>query len=368
MDANAAQVAPPIHTLVPDSERPTTVRSLQMLRFVAAFSVVVFHGYIASGGKEVAVDNQLTTRAFGIGAAGVHIFFVISGFVMVLTALRGPRNVSPAAFLTRRLLRIYPIYWLLAAIYVAAYQVMGTPYNLNSWDLIGAILLVSPQSSYIIGPGWTLSYEMYFYLIFGAFLFLPKRFVVPGLSLFMVASVAAGGLFKPFGSSQPIALNALLMEFVAGCWVAKFHLGGRVLPAPMAVLAVAAAIALFAAGIVFDASGIPTLFRWGVPSTLLVLGALSLERIFTRPVLIAAAKLGDSSYFLYLCHILALDVLLLAFNPGTFNNDGARTLFAWGSALLLTALAAAGHRWIEKPMLKLLGPVVLRKTTAARRA
>ena len=64
-------------------------------------------------------------HAFEVGASGVHIFFVISGFVMVYTSIRS--NLTCGSFLKRRLIRIYPIYWVIFAAYLAAHQLLGTP-------------------------------------------------------------------------------------------------------------------------------------------------------------------------------------------------------------------------------------------------
>src|SRR3954466_10752345 len=76
---------------------PGEVRSIQYLRGLAAFGVLAFHAADRAG------------YAFGTGAAGVDVFFVISGFIMwVTTCRKGP---SPAAFMWKRIQRIVPLYW-----------------------------------------------------------------------------------------------------------------------------------------------------------------------------------------------------------------------------------------------------------------
>ena len=76
---------------------PGEVRSIQYLRGFAAFGVLIYHAAERAGG------------AFGLGAAGVDVFFVISGFIMwVVTCKRSP---SPQEFLLKRVQRIVPLYW-----------------------------------------------------------------------------------------------------------------------------------------------------------------------------------------------------------------------------------------------------------------
>jgi exopolysaccharide production protein ExoZ len=351
--------------LAADSSRKATIRSLQVLRFVAAFIVVVFHSYGAMAGH-VPDPSDLLGRAFGLGASGVHIFFVISGFVMVFTAYGGRTIYGPRAFLERRVLRIYPIYWLLAFVYFGAHLLLGSPYSLSLPEIFGALILWPGQSSKIIGPGWTLSYEMYFYLCFAIALWLPKARAVPALTAFFVASIAVGALAHPQAAPLMIMSDSLLLEFLAGCWIGRAYLNGRQLGPRLAALSIAASLGLFAAGVLFGYDRVPSVVSWGIPSVLLVSGALSLERHFANPVGGFFAGLGDSSYFLYLAHILLIHLIVVETGVAARVNDPTAALLAPVIAIVVTALAALGYRLIERPMLKRLKSVFISRTPARR--
>src|SRR5438067_5401161 len=140
--------------------------SIQYLRFVAAFGVVLFHA--CSG----------TAHPFAIGAIGVHLFFVISGFLMWRVTALEPQ--APRVFWLHRARRIIPLYWAAIALMVVLVHAL----KVRPWeatDQAGPVLksmlfipyraadgVVAP----VVYPGWTLNYEAFFYLVFGLSLFL----------------------------------------------------------------------------------------------------------------------------------------------------------------------------------------------------
>lgn len=95
--------------------------TIQLLRFFAALAVVIYHAIIYIGlSSEVSFPEALYEYAW-IGAAGVHVFFIISGFIMVLTSKEAfAVEGSMRRFLARRVIRVYPIYWIVALLYLAA--------------------------------------------------------------------------------------------------------------------------------------------------------------------------------------------------------------------------------------------------------
>ncbi|MEY2952412.1 MAG: hypothetical protein RLZZ401_499, partial [Pseudomonadota bacterium] len=80
-----------------------TIWTIQYLRGVAALLVVWHH----AGGQVPGISQFLPERGFGV--SGVDLFFVISGFIMVLTT--EGKSVTPWQFLQRRLVRVVPLYW-----------------------------------------------------------------------------------------------------------------------------------------------------------------------------------------------------------------------------------------------------------------
>lgn len=342
------QSPPP--AVAPNSELPGTILSIQVLRFVAALSVVVFHAHIALTNGDPSHVPDAVDHAFRVGASGVHIFFVISGFVMVYTSWRS--RLTTGSFLKRRAMRIYPIYWLIGAIYLAAHQLLGTPYRLDGVDVAGAALLLPGYSSLVIGPGWTLSFEMYFYLCFGIALLAGVRRGLILLSGFYLLSVLAGLFFGRSNAFGLVATDSLLLEFMTGAWLGYAWAQGLVIGPRLGGAMVIVALILFASGFWLDYDALPSVASWGVPSLLLVAGALAFEPQLRSPLGRFFAKLGDSSYLLYLAHVLLIDLFLAT--PIAQLNQGGKSavLMSFPIAIACTIIAAVGYEAVELPLLK----------------
>lgn len=342
---------------------PATILSVQVLRFFAAFIVVVFHAQEAMRNSIVGHVKTEVDRAFMIGAAGVHLFFLISGFVMVYTTMRPGRKMTTTKFFERRFMRIYPIYWVLALIYLFVRYMVGSAYDISNERLVGAFLLLPNGAGDIIGPGWTLAYEVYFYLCFGLALLFPNRIGLYVLTFAFLGMIAVGVLFPNVGSMLGIMVKPLLLEFLAGCWIAFCYLKGWRLPIWSGVLLVLLGLLGLAAGVPLGLEKYPAVLVWGIPSIPILIGALTLEPIFSKPLPRFLAKLGDSSYFLYLCHSLFIYLLFLT----PWLRDLASipvTAFVtpFVIALTCTAIAHAGHDWIELPLIKTIRNLVDRLT------
>ena len=164
---------------------------VQVLRGLAALAIAALHAQ---------ADARALAEARGLGftpllhlpwAAGVDVFFVISGLIMV-HASRGlfAREGARGTFLKRRLARIVPLYWAVTLLYLAV--ALTTPALLNSALLDPAPILASflfipftrPDGAVqpLYSLGWTLNFEMLFYVLFAATIGWPK-FVSPCSSL-----------------------------------------------------------------------------------------------------------------------------------------------------------------------------------------
>ena len=281
------------------------VRSIQYLRGVAALGVVVFHAADRAGGS------------FGVGAAGVDIFFVISGFIMWEVTCR--RTPSPSAFLLRRAQRIVPLYWLitLGAAGLAIMAPAALPAMRPTLAHVIQSLLFVPHVAPdglvapLIVPGWTLSYEVFFYLIFAFALVTPARVRVWLVS----ASLAGLVLARPLGDAHNAVwttfTDPILLEFGAGVWLGWARSSDRLLSRRMAPVVIGIAIVALAwtAISAIDVSQARILL-WGLPAALLVAGFVSLEHHSGMPALPALQRLGDASYSIYLIHGLAISAVV----------------------------------------------------------
>ncbi|MCW2271101.1 Acyltransferase family protein [compost metagenome] len=276
--------------------------SLQALRALAAWVVVchhfmqIFFDFHASG----PIGQFLTDR----GAVGVDIFFVISGMVIYLSTR--DKAIAPQRFLLNRALRIVPAYWfytaLMGLLLLTARQWM--PHQAVDLEHFVLSLLFIPAENPggygqypTLNVGWTLNYEMFFYLLF-SLVFLVRqqhRVLLVAVVLLLVSEVLTrAGLLNHFYR------NNIVYEFLLGIGIGVLYRRGWIVQGlwlPLAMLAMAAVAIHF-----LDASR--RLLHWGLPSALIVLACVSLEPYFKGNRLLKA--LGDSSYSVYLVHVLVL--------------------------------------------------------------
>jgi peptidoglycan/LPS O-acetylase OafA/YrhL len=188
-----------------------TIRSVQIMRGLAAFMVVAHH--CAWKGQQYSTDPW---RGFRAGEAGVDLFFVISGFIMCEATNRRP--IGFGAFLKARALRILPLYWLLSLVALACWRIAPQWVNSKGGDtvVLESFLLLPTTGLYLIQNGWTLSYEFLFYAIFALGLLWrgAARHALPFALLVLLAS--AGLLWRPASLAGQFFTHASLFEFAMG--------------------------------------------------------------------------------------------------------------------------------------------------------
>ncbi|MGI8841184.1 MAG: acyltransferase family protein [Caulobacteraceae bacterium] len=316
-----------------------TLLSIQYLRGGAALAVVLYHAL------------QWESGGFEVGRAGVDVFFVISGVIMWWITADGAARPGP--FLWRRLSRVAPLYWL-ATLAVAALAVAWPgflPEVLPDWRHLALSLAFMPHFDPrgrpfpLLPPGWTLTYEAAFYLVFAAALLVPVRRRVLAITAALFAVVAAGFLLSD--PAYILGANPMLLEFAAGVWLGKRLESGR-LPGPVWGLSLAAlGVAAFAA---LEATHfINELWRpllWGAPAAAIVAGALCLEARGAVPASRPLKVLGDASYAIYLAHLPA--TALIAHTLGYAHT----AVFIPAALAASIAAGLACHVWLEKPLLK----------------
>jgi len=189
---------------------PSRYQSVDFLRFLAALLVVFAH--------RPKTGNILLHAWFGSaifsGSIGVDLFFIISGLVIFENAKSMPDGISGARyFISRRLIRILPLYWILT------FLAFG-PLNWDRSYFLHSILFI-PDSAHSFNPaisvGWTLQFEMFFYLIVALGILLKQK------SAFTISAVIVSALachFSGFYLGAPVIFEflmgvglALLVEF-----------------------------------------------------------------------------------------------------------------------------------------------------------
>ncbi|PMV81806.1 MULTISPECIES: acyltransferase [unclassified Pseudomonas] len=278
--------------------------SVQALRAVAAWTVVchhfmqIFFDFKARG----PVGQMFIDK----GAVGVDIFFVISGLVIFLST--EGKSLPPARFLLYRLFRIVPAYWLytvlMALVVVFAQPVL--PDQTVDWSHVLLSLLFIPTQNpggYGIYPtlnvGWTLNYEMLFYVLFAwALLFrLQVRLLIVAALLFAVCQAWTG-----YGWISEFYRSDIVYEFLLGIAIGMIYRRGWIKPGVwLPLLGIGGALLA-----IYNLAPQPRFLAWGVPGAVLVMACMALERFFENTRLFKV--LGDCSYSVYLMHVLVLSV------------------------------------------------------------
>lgn len=315
--------------------------SLQLLRFFAALSVVLFH--VGSG---LAQEYPNLSNPFSLGLFGVDVFFVLSGFIMAYATdpARGSLH-----FALRRVARIVPLYWFLTLALVGIALVL--PQLLNSTkvsaEALGKSLLFIPYEKPngavqpILFLGWTLCYEMFFYAIYCIALN-AGRMTIPVAALGLMAFVAFGWVWPPETALGKFYTAPILIEFILG--MGLFVLFSKLKPKP-SVLAAVGCI-LVSVTLFYTLQGQSRFLAIGLPSAAIVAAFLCLPyrdgRAMTFLVL-----LGDASYSLYLSHpyVIQLPIKVLGDRFG-LPVTAIAAVFAVAIAILLSILL---YFWIEKP-------------------
>lgn len=359
----------------PASRRPPPLQSVQMLRAVAAVMVLLFHLVTTSayGWLPGATANEAERLSFGvaelvkaIGFAGVDLFFVISGVVMVYSSWDqlGNRQAS-IPFLKRRIARIYPLYWVCTATVLALAWLLpelATRGKL-AWPALAKSWFLWPQAEYpIVAVGWTLTFEMYFYLVFALLIALPRRYFLWIIATWGLATVP---LFWHFDRpefretsdgfmSLPLFASPLALEFIAGCCIGWQARRGST---PAGAIATAAGVIMFVlvggyVGMRFPEEARYGLLRvaiFGAASALVVYGCIALERdgILSIPRLLKLC--GDSSYSLYLTHMYVLWGVAKLWPAGASQGvDRAAMTMTAIAACVVTAIVS--YQVIERPL------------------
>ncbi len=279
--------------------------SLQAIRAFAAWMVATAHAVLL-GGVELQRLSHLQ--------AGVDIFFVLSGYVIARSLRRSPTALD---FIVRRAWRIYPPYWLCTAALVAAELFLGRP--TPSIDSVLSSVLLWPDKTWpILGVGWSLVHEVFFYTITTILLIKPSLGVSRFLGVWALITIVLAIGRLNFGSDPAwpwitLVSHPLNLEFIAGAFLANLHGTSTRLPAPKwSALVASVGFAGIACLPVPAMDGFGRPLTYGLVALLIVDACARAEERGAWRVPKWVIILGDSSYALYLIHAPLLAGIALA--------------------------------------------------------
>ena len=344
------------------------VVSIQYLRGLAAMMVVYHH----SIRKILEMNPDSIIPYSGFGNAGVDIFFVISGFITWVTTVSTTQ--TPAYFWYRRIIRIVPLYWFFILVIIIPKLLVPEIFQsiqLEPSHIVKSLLfiphyhpLISDQIWPILIPGWTLNYEMFFYLLFGASLFISPRWRLPALAAAFLFLVLPGQWVT---SDNPLLItytDKLLLEFLAGIVIGVLYMRGVTLIPVMSIALMGTAIILLIGFETFLLPGGMRIVTWGIPATLMVFATLSLDRAGKIPRISSLKLIGDASYSIYLSHILSIEIVESLWEIPGWQTDTLITQLIFVAVCIgISALVGiTAFYMVEQPMLKGLRPLWRQKT------
>ncbi|MDF3424878.1 acyltransferase [Sulfitobacter sp. KE29] len=279
---------------------------------------------------------------------GVDIFFVISGFVITLSAQR--YIGQPLAFFWRRFLRVAPLYYFFTTLMVITLllvpgAIKDTPFDpaqIASSYAFFPYARPDGRIAPVLSLGWTLNYEVFFYALMALCLALPRPLLAVSS---LLIGLAAFGLSARFTSPSFIFwTNPLILEFLFGIALARLWASGWAYPHP--ILCAAALAFGFALLIVLASLPLPRFLAAGFPATLIVAAGT----LFCPARPIPGQLLGDASYGLYLSHRFALraaTLLLLPLLPATVFGAW---VYVATTCMLALSFGLLTHLLLERPL------------------
>nr|WP_315239900.1 acyltransferase [uncultured Albidiferax sp.] len=353
-----------------ENERPAHFDGIQVLRIAAAMLVVVTHSTFYT--HERFSRDQFVWRD---GSIGVDIFFLISGFVMMATSggYLG-RNSDWVDFAKKRILRIVPMYWLATTIKLlimllipamVLHAQIGAGTILSSYFFLPTIN-AEGRFEPLLGVGWTLIFEMFFYACFTSVIYLRKNPLIWITAIF--AFLAFFDIFRvPGWPAATMYLDPVLLYFPAGMaiYVVSELYGIRGLLkltlGLAATLVVTCGYLWYFGFWEFEIKGGANNLQTMVIACLVVSVIVTSEPWIKGRVPRLILFFGEASYVLYLFHPLVAPVVpevLRRLMPGL--PPSISVLLCVFAALIAAAIT---HILIEKPVTLILKPWLFKRAT-----
>jgi exopolysaccharide production protein ExoZ len=340
---------------------------------VAAILVTAFHGELQV--FRLSADPSAPS-SIGFAAAGTDMLFVISGFVMVYIA--HGKKIRFSDFFLRRIVRIVPLYWVFTLAMLATFLTMPALFHSTKLDtahVLASFALV-PYQHPVLGivrpllvPGWAINSFMFFYLVFGLFLFLSTTARIAAVAAALCTLVLARALYPGLNPlldfyGAPIGLEFVLGMLVGWAYVSHLRIGRSGI-----LLILAASAFVFGLGLLHNTGeDSQRVVYWGFGDAGLLLAFLSIEGLWGWPNLPILNYLGDASYAVYVTGLFSLALV----------GKLAQAAHLWpllgpmGTRILLIASALAigyvVHIALEQPLQRLTTALLIRPRTASRSA
>jgi peptidoglycan/LPS O-acetylase OafA/YrhL len=351
-------------------------RNIQGLRAIAALMVFSSHLF-----WDIVPMRTHWARPYigSVGPSGVDIFFVISGFIIYHVAMRSAAQVDLVGrgravyeFAMKRIVRIYPLYWIVFAAAAVIMIWVPLPASFPKKPQLELLLLIDSIPNYRVGAAWTLTFEVYFYAVTTLSIFFFPRRIFTGLLIWFAVIAGAALLSTVFGVSIPLdyVFAPVLLEFLLGVVIGMLvDRGERRLPLAAIgigiVWLVIGTYPLHLDGGKEAGSYLLRLACWGLPAALIVYGAVALEmrKAWIMPRVLQ--YLGNASFSLYLWHAVVFSGVAELFVHLGWVGVVDRSLLALLMAIVGFGVGLLSYHLLERPSLRVLGKALVGKRVSS---
>ncbi|HEY4081701.1 MAG TPA: acyltransferase [Burkholderiaceae bacterium] len=355
-------------TLSNDKVRPLVL--VQVLRACAALLVLAGHtqGAVIAAAK---LRGEVLMPLVFPGGFGVDLFFCISGFIMVVSSRRLFETTGArSTFLARRAVRLVPLYWIATLCMLPLLLYGRHPYAGDLRAALATSLSFWPYPTYgfegeavfpLHNLGWSLNYEVFFYLVFSVFIVLPIRRAVTGVCLAIMSIVLLGMAWRPESTAlrfwtQPIIVEFALGVLAGGAWLRGFALKGVTAGLLAAISVVVLSLNPLGLAVAPGTTTTPNdwvrVASWGLPAAAILFAAVGYEqgRQLRSRALSLLERIGDSSYSLYLMHPFALIVIGKSWMVFGLDRFLPWPVFAATLVVASVSVGLLSFRWLEAPI------------------
>jgi exopolysaccharide production protein ExoZ len=281
---------------------------------------------------------------------------------MVFITETGDR--SPSKFIWNRIIRIVPPYWFYTMISVLLYMVAAGLFRNNGLTVQHVILSLlfvphpNPGDIESLSPlvkiGWTLNYEMFFYVVFAISMFVnySKRVLVTCTFLLLLVMIGSFNVI-PLPPEIQFYCRDIVLEFAAGMLLCHAYRAGKL---QGNILIGASILTLGVFALIVNMSPDLNTFRaikLGIPAIAIVAGLLCFEN--SLPKLQWPLLLGNVSYSIYLSHIMVIAILRYLYPRFGIPTEGLMSTlgFVLTSLIIISLCGIISYLLIEKPLLNL---------------
>ena len=343
------------------------LKSIHYTRGFAALLVVMFHYSFMYIGK-----IEPFNTAFLNGGFGVDLFFLISGFIISYVT---ERNGSVGNFFLKRFFRIYPLFLfilIVSSIFLVRYNVHPI------WSMVKSGLFIlqdynkpAPEFDFnFIGPAWTLSYEIWFYFIFGLAMMINHKHRVLIASAILLAQVfllqltftgsmslnssyvAAIGDSSYADHALKFFSTSLHLEFLLGMWLCEAFKRDWLKLNPAKAYPAILVLITFSGWLYFShivyGSGLTKFYLIALPLFMAIIIYEANGNIFNSRIL---TFLGDMSFSIYITHFFIMYLLLE--HPPFYWDHASNLTKLVTSTIAAVALAYILHKLVELPFIRL---------------